>query len=685
KTDGDTAFDEKKPESKVNVSPSSSAQSKKHDDKTKREAKGKSPIESLTGYRNLSVEFKDFSYNSINEDNAIGTLVSAVGQLSPNSTNTFSVAGPLIFAASPTQGQSSCIDTSQLLDDPNMLELEGITYSDDEDDVSAEADFNSLETSITVSPITITRVHKDHPVIQIIVDLPHGKRVIGTKWVFRNKKDKRGIVFRNKARLVAQGHTQEEGIDYEEVFAPVARIFMYGSIKEEVYVYQPLGFEDPDYLDKVYKVVKELYGLHQAPRACLVCLCKTGIAGLVTLQIQDYPGMPNDEESVDPSLNGDSKTNSDSGHSPVSGETIDTDDIPDTGIDFDISYQPHATPDEKVTTLEENMLSEGNVDVNPSSSSQASKQSHWTDAPNKEMSALLRNDTCDIVDLPKGFGQKEGIDYEETFSPVVKMTTVRCLLNIVVLNCWPTFQLDIDNAFLYGDLDEIIYMKPPQGYYLADGNKSENDIFLALLVYVDDIIITGQIKDLGKLKYFLGIEVIDTDKGICLNQRKYVLDLLTEYGMLACKPTRTPMMSELSISNKATNNDPFLDNIVDYQKLMGKLIYLTNTTSYISYVVHCLSQFMHAPLRDLNVALQPNEHSCGSSVMTSDMLEFQECLNNNEMEEICSSGLHYTWTKNLQMTKAGNMTGILKKLDNVMSNEEFIKKFPNAHAKFLPY
>ncbi|GKA11611.1 putative ribonuclease H-like domain-containing protein [Tanacetum coccineum] len=125
-----------------------------------------------------------------------------------------------------------------------------------------------------------------------LVDLPNGKRAIGTKWVFRNKKDERGIVIKNKARLVAQGYTQEEGIDYDEVFAPVARIeairlflayasfkdfvvyqmdvksaFLYGKIKEEVYVCQPPGFEDPDFPDRVYKVEKALYGLHQAPRA----------------------------------------------------------------------------------------------------------------------------------------------------------------------------------------------------------------------------------------------------------------------------------------------------------------------------------------------------------------------------------------------------------------------------------
>ncbi|GJW89648.1 putative ribonuclease H-like domain-containing protein [Tanacetum coccineum] len=124
-----------------------------------------------------------------------------------------------------------------------------------------------------------------------LVDLPNRKRAIGSKWVFSNKKDERGIVIKNKARLFAQGYTQEEGIDYDKVFAPVVRIeairlflayalfkdfvlyqmdvkstFLYGKIEEEVYVCQPLGFEDPDFPDKVYKVEKALYGLHQAPR-----------------------------------------------------------------------------------------------------------------------------------------------------------------------------------------------------------------------------------------------------------------------------------------------------------------------------------------------------------------------------------------------------------------------------------
>ncbi|GKF49037.1 putative ribonuclease H-like domain-containing protein [Tanacetum coccineum] len=97
------------------------------------------------------------------------------------------------------------------------------------------------------------------------MDLPKGKRAIGTKWILKNKRDERGIVIRNKERLVAQGYTQGKGIKYDEVFAP---------IEEEVYVCQPPGCEDPNYPDKVYKVVKALYVLHQALRAWSETLAK---------------------------------------------------------------------------------------------------------------------------------------------------------------------------------------------------------------------------------------------------------------------------------------------------------------------------------------------------------------------------------------------------------------------------
>nr|GEW26413.1 hypothetical protein [Tanacetum cinerariifolium] len=271
-------FDVKKPESKVILSQSSSAQSKEQDDKTKKEAKGKSPVESITRYRDLNAKFEDCFKNSSNEVNAASSIIPTVKQNSLNITNTFSAA-----------------------------ELEDIICSDDEDVVGAEADFNNLESSILVSPILTTRIHKDHPEepkrvhqalkdpswveamqeellqfkmqkVWVLVDLPYRKRAIGTKWVYKNKKDERRIVIRNKARLVVQGHTQEEGFDYEEVFAPVARIeairlflaygsfmdfmvyqidvksaFLYGTNKEEVYVCQPQGLRIPIILTKYTK------------------------------------------------------------------------------------------------------------------------------------------------------------------------------------------------------------------------------------------------------------------------------------------------------------------------------------------------------------------------------------------------------------------------------------------------
>ncbi|GJZ38129.1 putative ribonuclease H-like domain-containing protein [Tanacetum coccineum] len=215
-------------------------------------------------------------------------------------------------------------------DDPNMPELEDIVYLDDDEDVGAKADINNLDAFMPVSPIPTTRIHKDHQVEQIIGDLnsaPQTRRMINnlkehglfslvqqrtTHKDFPNclfacflsqeepKKVIQALKYpswieamqENKARLVAQGYTQEEGIDYDEVFAPVAKTeairlfltyasfkdfvvnqmdvksaFLYGKIEEEVYVCQPPGFEDPEFLDKVYKVEKVLYGLHQAPRA----------------------------------------------------------------------------------------------------------------------------------------------------------------------------------------------------------------------------------------------------------------------------------------------------------------------------------------------------------------------------------------------------------------------------------
>ncbi|GJY14429.1 putative ribonuclease H-like domain-containing protein [Tanacetum coccineum] len=171
------------------------------------------------------------------------------------------------------------------------------------DDEGAVADFTNLEPIVNVSPIPTSRINSIHPSTLILGDPQSAVQTrskvtkssgahIFVDAMRKNKKDERGVVVRNKAMLVAQGHMQEEGIYSDEVFAPVSKIeairiflvfasymglivyqmdvkstFLYGKIDEEVYVSQPLGFIDPKYPKKVYKVVKALYGLHQAPKA----------------------------------------------------------------------------------------------------------------------------------------------------------------------------------------------------------------------------------------------------------------------------------------------------------------------------------------------------------------------------------------------------------------------------------
>ncbi|GJY32532.1 ribonuclease H-like domain-containing protein [Tanacetum coccineum] len=294
------------------------------------------------------------------------------------------------------------------------------------------------------------------------------------------------------------------------------------------------------------------------------------LGDLVYLNLWGPYKMPCDDERVDPELNSDHRSQSDSSHSHVLGRDINTVYFSDniSGNNSQNSDDIFAAHDERVTTLEDNINSEGNLDQNLNVSAQGTQNLRRS----SRQSVFLRNYNDFIMDskvkyglekkaigskwifkikykssgeidrykarlVAQGFGQKERIDYEETFSLVVKC------------------QRKSDYSLF---------------------TKSDKGVFRALLVYVDDIIITGNnlfeiekfkvyvkskfmIKDLSKLIYFLGIEVIDT--------------------------------------NKANDNDPILDNITDYQKLMGKLIYLTNTRPDISYVVRCLSQFMHSSLK----------------------------------------------------------------------------------------
>ncbi|GJY16213.1 retrovirus-related pol polyprotein from transposon TNT 1-94 [Tanacetum coccineum] len=270
--------------------------------------------DSLDNENDEQDKFEDDS--STKEVNTAGQHVNSASPEVNTGHFKLNTVGPSVNTAS-SNNQDSSKDMFKI-GASHTLEATYVEFFSDED--KPEVDLGNITNSYTVPTTPNTRIYKDYLIenvigdvrtsvqtrrmtkptfkqgflsaVWILVDLPIGKRAIGTKWVFRNKKDERGIVIRNKARLVAQGHRQEEGIDYEEVFAPVARIeairlflayasfmgflvyqmdvksaFLYGTIKEEVYVTQPPRFKDPDNLNKVCMVVKALYRLHQAPRA----------------------------------------------------------------------------------------------------------------------------------------------------------------------------------------------------------------------------------------------------------------------------------------------------------------------------------------------------------------------------------------------------------------------------------
>lgn len=336
--------------------------------------------------------------------------------------------------------------------------------------------------------------------------------------------------------------------------------------------------------------------------------------------------------------------------------------------------------------------------VDPITFSQAIKQPHWIAAMNAELDALESNATWDIVTLPLNqyaigskwlyktkynpygtveryksrlviLGNKQvyGINFSETFAPVAKLTTVRALLAVAAMQNWMVCQMDVSNAFLNGDLDELVYMKMPPGYtgmgsrisaatsVQSLGNKdikvcrlkkalyglrqaprqwfsklsitlksmdykqskayyslfsyTRNNNITVVLVYVDDILISGDsqgdiaalkqllcqnfhMKDMGTPRYFLGLEIDRSNAGFFVSQKKYTIDLLKEFGMQNVTPLKLPMDAHLKLT--PDKGDSLSDPTI-YQRLVGKLIYLTITRPDISFHVHILTQFMQKP------------------------------------------------------------------------------------------
>ncbi|CAL1363912.1 unnamed protein product [Linum trigynum] len=252
----------------------------------------------------------------------------------------------------------------------------------------------------------------------------------------------------------------------------------------------------------------------------------------------------------------------------------------------------------------------------------------------------------------QGYTQEYGIDYEETFAPVARLTSFRTLLAIAAVRRWKLLQMDVKNAFLHGELQEEIYMKPPPGYPCPPGKvcrlrralyglkqaprawfatfsrtlqssgftssaydsalfiRRTSQGIIILLLYVDDMIITGDdlsgiadlqqflsnnfdMKDLGSIRYFLGLEVTTTDDGsYSLSQVKYASELLSRAHLTDSKTASTPLEPNVKLS---PGDGALLDDPTLYRQIVGSLIYLTVTRPDIAYAVHIVSQFMAAP------------------------------------------------------------------------------------------
>ncbi|PKI65439.1 hypothetical protein CRG98_014178 [Punica granatum] len=218
------------------------------------------------------------------------------------------------------------------------------------------------------------------------------------------------------------------------------------------------------------------------------------------------------------------------------------------------------------------------------------KIKRWVDGTVERYKALL---------VAKGFTLVEGVDFHEIFALVAKLVTVHCLLTIVVAKQGEMHQLNVNNTFLHGDLDEEAE---------ADHSLftfSHGSVFLVVLVYVNDMILVANdsvscthfknylnqcfhIKDLDPLSYFLGMEIICSSSSLFLNRQKYTLDILTEAGMLGSRPAYFPMEQQHQLSNDS--GDPVSD-----PDQYRRLLYLTITRPELSYHVHTLSQFLYDP------------------------------------------------------------------------------------------
>ncbi|GKC39703.1 putative ribonuclease H-like domain-containing protein, partial [Tanacetum coccineum] len=562
-----------------------------------------------------------------------------------NSTNNVNIVSSTVNVVGTNK------DNTELPVDPNMPTLEDYSIfdflSDDQED-GTEADMNNLDTTIQVSPIPTIRIHKDHPLNQVIgdlqsatqtrnmsknleeygfvsttlkqrrnhkdlqnclfacflsqeepkktlVELPNGKRAIGTKWVFKNKKDERGIMIRNKTRLVAQRYTQEKGIDYDEVFSPVARIkairlflayalfkdfvvyqmdvksvFLYGKIEEEVYVYQPLGFKDLDFPDRVYKVEKSLYGPHQAPRAWYetlsTYLLDNGFQrGKIdkTLFIKRYK---------------DPKSSHDDGSKPSSDNGKKVDEDPRKESELSHALEKYRDYEDNGAEADMNNL-DTTIQVSPIPTTRIHKD-HPLDQVIRDLQSATQTRRMSKKLEEHGFVEPKRKDcYDEDFAPVARIEAITLFLAYASFKDFVVYQMDVKNAFLYGKIIEVVYVCQPPGFEdpdfpiegFKDGKIGQGTLFI---------------------KRYKGDVLLQKKDGIFISQDKYVGEILKKFRFTEVKTASTPMETQKTLLKDEDGEEV---HVHMYRSMIGSLMYLTSSRPDIIFVVYACARYQVNP------------------------------------------------------------------------------------------
>nr|GEW08329.1 retrovirus-related Pol polyprotein from transposon TNT 1-94 [Tanacetum cinerariifolium] len=478
------------------------------------------------------------------------------------------------------------------------------------------------------------------PDVWVLVPASDSISPLTLKWLFKKKHDEEQTVIQNKSRLVVRGYRQEEGIDFEESFALVARMeairiflayaahksftvfqmdmktaFLHGSLKEDVYVCPPEGFIDADHPSHVYKLKKALYGLKQAPRAWYDELstfllqnhffkdadyarCKdtfkstSGGAQFLGEKLTDYQlagiftkALPANRfnylvrrlglRSLSPK---ELERLAKSQARGIYPGTLPLDRVEVLGLD--LTYAPSTITMQQPSEGELNLLFEA-------------------------ITSMMKNKRSSETSLVvRGYRQEEGIDFEESFTPVARMEAIRIFLAYAAHKSFTMFQIDVQTAFLHGSLKEDVYVCQPEGFIDADYpshvyklkkalyglKQAPRDWYDELSTFLlQNNFFKGTIDPTLSRRH---LSVNQSPCGIFINQSKYVLEILNIYRMESCDSVGTPMETKdkLDLDQNGTPVDA-----TKYHSMIGALMYLTSSRPDIVHATCLCARYQAKP------------------------------------------------------------------------------------------